>query len=213
MRVVGLDLSYTRTGFAVIDREIEADSVSDSVRLTRHVTSDGLSLLHRVLDIKNWVVEEIRQLEIGPQEVDLIVVEGPGVNSMMASMMSGLDFTVMVAILETFNKRVGMLVVPPRSLKKYEEVSGNAKSLIVQRLKENFLPNAKGVCHDEADAFFLALLGVDFLHILKSGDSAPVQRWARHILYNEELNKKNQRKGLSYRIGEYYFPPVLSLEG
>lgn len=200
MLSVGLDLSYSRTGFAVVDRSVQDGT---KVSFDRYPTPTTDSFVKRTVDIKNWIMTKLNELE-KVEKVDVIVVEGPGLDGSMAALMNGLDTSILVYLYEvrTWSK---IIVVPPRTLKKYHGAKGKGKSPIVERAKE-LIPNLKGICHDEADALFLALLGADYLSLGLNPRYESMLRDAQWVLFNTEPNKKGAPKGLIHRIGEFYFP-------
>lgn len=199
---VGLDLSYSRTGFAVVARP---GKHLGGVHFDRFKTEKEDSFIGRTAKIRQWVSRKLDEILAGVK-VDVIVVEGPGLKGQMAAMMNGLDVTILTSIFENYPEQE-IIVVPPRSLKKYAEVKGNGKTAVVKQVKARFLPTAKGICHDEADAVFLAMLGLDYLTLRENPLSTDVQSQAKHILFQTELNSRGQEKGLILRPGEFHFPP------
>lgn len=202
---VGLDLSYTRTGFSVVKRCLEsAESVIDEIEVDRFKTTSEHSFIHRTILIKQWIDQKLQEVLMKHKFIDIIVIEGPGIDGQMSAMMSGLDVTIMSFIYEKYCSQE-MIVIPPRSLKKYAGVKGDSKTMVVNRFKEMY-PGFRGVCHDEADATFLALLGADCRSFIGFREFKKGAEFAEHILYNLELNKKGQKKGLLHRPGEFFFP-------
>ena len=193
---IGLDLSYTRTGFASVNDFGE----NFDTFLGTFKTYSETPLVKRTSDIKSWVWESIHQIG----EPDVIVIEGPALAGCMSPMMNGLDMSIMVAVYEEFPKSA-MIIVPPLTLKKYEGVKGSNKNLVVAKAKE-CLPCGTKLCHDEADAFFLALMGIDFMRLSNSVGLANVRENAHHVLYGTDCNKKGKPRGLILREGEFFIP-------
>lgn len=203
---IGLDLSFTRTGISLVKRFEKVDGwvVNEMVSWKRFVTSPKESFVLRTLRISDWVNNIIYELYSLDQRPDVIVIEGPALNGINAALMNALDMFILTDIYGNFGD-VEIFVVPPMLLRKYNGVTGKKKSLVVQKIKER-LPNTKGICHDEADAAFLALLGSDYLLLKNKVKFDKIAEHANYVFYNEALNKKGSRKGLVYREGEFYFP-------
>jgi hypothetical protein len=193
---VGVDLSYTRTGVSRIEETPSGALVFTDTFKTYTETP----LIQRTADIKDWV---LKSLHSGGR-IDVIVIEGPALAGCMSPMMNGLDMTIMVAVYEEFPQS-SLIIVPPLTLKKYEGVKGSSKSLVVAKAKECLPCNSK-ICHDEADAFFLALLGMDWLRLSTSVGIENVRENARHVLYGTDCNKKGKPRGLILREGEFFIP-------
>lgn len=159
MRVVGLDLSLTSTGVAVIeDRELVA---------VANITSagrKGASLVDRAKRLFNIGVEVEQLLEPAPT---LVVVEGPAFMSQVGAMhdRSGLWWQIVAAV---YLRCDYVAEVAPKTRAKYLTGDGNAKKdVVLAHAIERYvvgggprIPN-----HDIADAVGLADMGARYLGI------------------------------------------------
>lgn len=186
MRVVGIDLSYSRTGFA----DLKADDCGNGryFGLDRFKTKPG-PLIPRTVEIVDWVFEKI----YSGTTPDLIVIERAVFGGQRASMLSGLCVAVLVDIYKKFSNCDVLLVLPPK-LKQWAGVKGNEKSLMVQAF--HAVHPAIKACHDEVDAYFLASLGMEFVVGQRDGVMDAV---AHDILFSPVLTKKGIPKGLALR--------------
>jgi len=184
VRVVGLDLSYSRTGFACIE--------NSHLTLDNFKTKPG-PLIPRTSEIVGWVLSRL----VHP--VDLVVVERAVFGGHRASMLGGLSAAVLVAIYEKFPS-CSILLIPPPTLKRWAGVKGTKRSLMVQAFRVE-CPEIKA-CHDEVDAYFLATLG--WSYCLKRAGLSIVPR-ADDILFSRKLIKTGAPKGYALRYGDYFY--------
>lgn len=214
MNVVGFDLSYSRTGFCHLS--VDPDTGLMQVSTDKFKTLPNTPLITRTKEIKDWVVAQIACLTVPGKPAhyitpDIIVVENAVFGGKRASMLGSLSMGVLLGIYETFvSKGVDLLLVPPPTLKRSACVTGKAKSLMVAAFKL-CNPDYKRICNDEADAYFLALLGVAYKTAERGGTISKV---AHDVLFNEELTKPSKSgkpgkpgkpRGIALRAGEYFY--------
>lgn len=148
MKVIGLDLSLSSTGVAC--------SLGWTERI--RIRPDGSSRFTRMRWIKAAVMEHARG-------ADLVVVEGPSFASPSTGQAghherAGLWWFVMDGI-----DAAGLrwLEVPPTTLKKYATGRGNAGKDEVLAAAVRRFGHIEVRGNDEADALWLAAIGVDLL--------------------------------------------------
>lgn len=196
--VIGLDLSYSRTGFAHI--VAKPDGAIESFSLDKFKTAPNTPLLERIASIRLWICDKIYNID---NPINLIVVESAVFGGKRASMLSGLNLAVLVFIFETWVNCTScdVLLVPPPTLKRFVGVIGTSKTPIVTAFKK-LHPDAPRVCHDEVDAYFLASLGVSY-KVAQAG--GVISKVANNILFSNKLTKKGKPKGLTLRQGEFFY--------
>jgi len=217
MLSVGLDLSYRRTGICVSWQfpEWPGPWPNNFLSITNILKTNPGCVFERTLAIKRWVRETVSQ-HIGKQEGDnygVIVVEGIALSGSTGVMMSGLQVSVVTDLYEKFTE-IPILIIPPTSLKMYIGVGArDGKKPIVQKCREEIciptLPDVRPITRittDEADAFFMSKLGIEFLRECLN-DRGTVSKSAYHTLFQAVRNKKGQLKGLAYRNNEYLIMP------
>lgn len=147
--VLGLDLSLTCAGMAVVDGEVTTKALKPPAKL------DG----HERLD---WMLAEIwsRAGLIG-----LAVVEGPSYGNQGSGRQSGHHERAGLWWLTThtlWKHGIATAVVPPAALKKYATGKGNASKDAIMLATARRFPDFAGD-NNEADALWLAAMGADHL--------------------------------------------------
>jgi crossover junction endodeoxyribonuclease RuvC len=154
MRIIGLDLSLTATGIAIID---------DGVTSVSTVTSKGAKTatleerVHRLDDIERRILHEI-----GIEPADLIVVEQPAFSRTTGHHhdRSGLWWRIVSAA----DFGIGPVAeVAPTTLKKYATGKGNASKDAVLAATVRRFSTIAVANNNEADALVLAAMGADHL--------------------------------------------------
>ena len=148
MHILGLDLSLTSTGYAIV--ETGAGSVVAG-RLQPGKRRD-----HERME---WLYQAVREQARG---CSLAVVEGPSfASSHKQHEMGGMWWLVTYML---WHNNYKIVVVPPSSLKKYLTGNGNAgKDLVLSSVIRRFPQAAEITGNDEADALGLAAMGADAL--------------------------------------------------
>lgn len=150
MRVVGLDLSLTRTGVAHI-RDTATGTVASAGSI-KTSADDGkyVSRRERLRTIYRAVIGKACL-------ADLVVIEGPALsrNNPGTWDRAGLWWLVMDALTQ-------VAVVPPTTLKDWATGSGKADKKAVRRAAENLWPGI-ATNDDESDALALATMGAQRL--------------------------------------------------
>lgn len=153
-RVLGLDLSLTATGLALIDTP--GGAVVDT---WTHGTKPGSTTLggrlYRLADI----VHQITCLD----DVELAVVEGPSLGQRAQAgtfERAGLWWLAIAGLIE---RGVRVVEVPPSTLKRYATGKGNASKDAVLLAVARRYPHVDVQSNDEADALVLAAMGARHL--------------------------------------------------
>lgn len=154
MRVIGLDLSLTATGIAVItDGSVEVDTITS--RPTGDSVEDRVRRLRR---IERATEEHI----CSDDEINLIVIEGPSFGQMRQSgehIRAGLWWRI-ASLSEEY---ATVVEVSPASLKKYATGKGNAAKDAVLLAVARRYPTVDVGNNNEADALTLAAMGARHL--------------------------------------------------
>ncbi len=156
VKIVGLDLSLTSTGIAVI-RTVGQRGGDVKVETFRvRSTPVGKSIHQRMATLTHEVMEYAA-------DADHVTMEGPaylaGGNS--ASALTGFWWLVRHELWR--NSKAEVTVVPPPTLKKYAAGMGNASKDEVLAAVIRRYPMAEVHGNDEADALALAAMTVDKL--------------------------------------------------
>lgn len=165
MRIVGLDLSLTSTGLAIVDTGPGGATVLHRVRSNGHKTATLAARGHR-LDLITYAIEE-HVCPLGSyQHVDLVVVEGPSYGQHRQSGQhdrAGLWWqTVRLAA----SLADGYVVeVPPATRTKYATGKGNAPKDHVLASVVRRYPHVPVDGNDTADALVLAAMGARHLGV------------------------------------------------
>ena len=157
MRVIGLDLSLTATGFALIE---------DDTITVRTITSKphGDSLADRQARLHNLVADLLlAHLPIDP--IDLVVIEQPAFSRTTGHHhdRSGLWWLVVDAIWGWREEITPMAEVSPTTLKKYATGKGNAAKDTVLLATARRFPHVDLRDNNMADALWLAAMGARHL--------------------------------------------------
>jgi Holliday junction resolvasome RuvABC endonuclease subunit len=154
-RVIGLDLSLSRTGLASND--------GDPIFTCTFANPTGPTIEQRIATLSHQALTEVRWRH-GP--VELVVVEGlpsarlSGAGSSVASL--GMLHGVIrhyLAITHGFP----LLVVEPASIKKYATGKGNANKDLVRDAARDRFGLAAGTTSDECDAAWACAIGCALL--------------------------------------------------
>lgn len=153
--VIGLDLSLTATGLAVIDGYNGSGTGSTQV-----VSAERGQTGHRRLAYLSGYILGVAE---GYEEIPLVVVEGPSFGSTAGQRghheRAGLWWLVTQQL---WQARIPTAVVPPASLKRFATGKGNANKDQVLLATARRFPYFVGG-NDEADALWLAAMGADHL--------------------------------------------------
>lgn len=156
--VIGLDLSLQSTGIARIAWQ-GADVVTDIDRVqSRGSKTDTWEMRSKRIAM---LVKEIAQ-KILP--ADLVVIEGPSFASTSTSSHDRSWFWGKVYDCIAAQRIVGIIVVPPSSVKKWATGKGNADKDDMMLAAARTWPDVEGIKNDTADALALAAIGVQFLN-------------------------------------------------
>lgn len=217
MLSIGLDLSYRRTGFCASWQKAKWNqSLSPDYfqSLTDIIKTNPGCVFERTLTIKRWVRDMVSKhmgMQDEGEDYGVIVVEGIALSGSTGVMMSGLQVSVITDLYEKFPE-IPILIIPPTSLKMYIGVGArDGKKPIVQKCRGEIVLDGRAVrpvtriTTDEADAFFMSKLGIEFLR--ECMGFGTVSKSAYHTLFQAVRNKKGQLKGLAYRNNEYLVMP------
>lgn len=151
MKVVGLDLSLTSAGLAVIVDDAAAVERFTSVTAGPLVTARHRRMRRMVNGIYEWSAG-----------ADLVVLEGPSYGSTTPHQhdRSGLWWLVAHRVRDA---GLPLAVVPPTSRAKYATGKGNASKDAVLVSVVRRYPDVNVTGNDEADALILAAMGARFL--------------------------------------------------
>lgn len=149
MKVIGLDLSLTSTGIAVITTTGYA-----AHRIKPPADLRGLTRMR-------WIRQNIDDLIVG---ITLVVVEGPAYGAQSGQSGHHERAGLWWLVRERVESLVGeMAIVPPAVLKKYATGRGNASKDEVLAATIRQWPAFEGSSNDAADALWLAGIGADKL--------------------------------------------------
>lgn len=160
--VVGLDLSLTGTGMADLDldtgRFTNVDTHGTKGKRGDKYAQRGARLMGMAIHIVEWATA-------GPQDPQLVVIEGPSIGSRGGSQFdrSGLWWLVVTTLLA---RDIDVLVVPPKTRAKYATGNGNSgKDVVVAHVVEQYghLHEGRIKNDNEADAMALAAMGARYL--------------------------------------------------
>ena len=147
MSIVGLDLSLTSTGVALVD----SSNVATWRKGTR--TDTVAERAQRLIDITSRILEHI------PTDVQLIVIEGPSLGQARQAgehIRAGLWWHLATSL---HLQRHSVVEVPPATLKLYAAGRGNAhKDQVLASVIKRY-PDADVTGNDIADALVLAAMG------------------------------------------------------
>lgn len=170
MKVVGIDLSLTRTGLASVERVPGTGLILDEIQVDTHVvgTKPDNGTLHS--RYKRLEVLAARVVAYA-KDANMVVIEGPSYASRGGSQWdrAGLWWWV-VSVLET----VGTVVidVPPTVVKKWATGSGSSsKSAVVVGISRMW-PDVTVTDDNDADALCLATIGAQLLYMEGIPDKA-----------------------------------------
>lgn len=147
MKIVGLDLSLTSTGLAVI-----IDGTAHVLRQSTAPAGDDVGRRHERLV---HIAGNVREWCTG---ADLVVLEGPSYGSATGHQhdRSGLWWLVVHRIL---NAELPLAVVPPTSRARYATGKGNSgKDAVLVSVVRRY-PEVNVTGNDQADALILAAMG------------------------------------------------------
>lgn len=154
MRVIGLDLSLTATGVAIID-----DGTITVRTITSNPTGDSVDDRVRRLD---KIERAVMECMTGASEIDLIVIEGPSFGQMRQSgehVRAGFWWRIVSICTDT----APVIEVPPATLKKYATGKGNAAKDAVLLATARRFPDVDLRDNNQADALWLAAMGARHL--------------------------------------------------
>ena len=157
--VLGLDVSLTRTGYAV------ANAPVDELVLSEHLVAIGVIATSPTKPDSSrlaFLREELRALLL-PLDVELALVESPWTGGSGSAWKAAAAFGVVLEVLAAEDVPIGTLA--PNSLKKYATDNGNATKAQMIAAAELLLPSSWGESYslydDEADALHLATVAGD----------------------------------------------------
>lgn len=151
MKIIGLDLSLTNTGVAIIEdgKLVHSCLIKSKPQGDRHIDE-----LKRILGIVNSIVE----LMVKP---DLVVIENLAFMAQGTSLtqLAGLSYIVRSVVMDMGAKFV---LVAPSTLKKFITGKGNGdKNLVLMEVYKRW--DVSFTNDNEADSFGLAQIGVELL--------------------------------------------------
>lgn len=155
MRIVGLDMSLTGTGVAVLERdELTGETMPPRTLTLKSKGKAGDDLLTR-----GYRVDLLRQdVALAARYATFVIIEQPAFSQTGGSHhdRSGLWWLVVRDI-----QRLGIPVVEvaPTTLKKYVTGKGNASKMEVMAKMIRLMPQVEIANDNEADALALALMG------------------------------------------------------
>lgn len=147
MKIVGLDLSLTSTGLALI-----VDGIADVLRFTTATAGADTTARHRRL---KRIADEVHEWCTA---ADLVVIEGPSYGSTTPHQhdRSGLWW---LAVHRVLDAGLPLAVVPPSSRARYATGKGNAPKDAVLAAVVRRYPAVDVTGNDQADALLLAAMG------------------------------------------------------
>lgn len=207
MLVVGLDLSYFRTGLALLEAGPDGSIIQWSIHNFK--TSPKDSLLYRTYQIDDWLSFHLYDCEYALKDGGIFSVEKSVFGGKRAAMMAGLNVTITSMLFEryVYGGKCDMLLVRPDCLKRYVGIKNKEKPTPQFRALH---PEVKKVCHDEADAYFLARLALDYKRATGLGVPVTLSKKTLSILFSETKNKKGKPAGIALRHGEFFYQGTLN---
>ena len=170
MRVVGLDLSLTATGYALIeDSTITVDTITSKPR--------GDTLADRHMRLHN-LVYDLLTCHLPTDPIDLAVIEQPAFSRTTGHHhdRSGFWWLVVDAIWGWREEATPIAEVSPTALKKYATGKGNAAKDTVLLAAAYRFPTAGLADNNQADALWLAAMGAR--HLDQPADNVPLTNQA-----------------------------------
>jgi crossover junction endodeoxyribonuclease RuvC len=159
MRIVGLDLSLTNTGVAIIEQRPDVLAVDLHSVSSKGSQSDNLTERHNRLDgLRDRIMGYVGA-------ADLAVIEQPAFSRTTGSQhdRSGLWWLVMDALHLWGDEGPAVVEVTPGGLKKYATGSGSAGKDEVLLAVARRYPDIDVRTNDQADALVLAAMGARHL--------------------------------------------------
>lgn len=154
MITIGVDQSFTSSGFVVLDTDGKV------VDVRRFVSAKALDMFDRARQVANYVADVI--IEVG---ADLVALEGLafGIRGSATRDLAGLQYMIVGKVRERTGKNIK--IVAPLTLKKFATGSGKASKkdmvaaippeVVLYMKEEKGLKTTTGLT-DVADAYFLA---------------------------------------------------------
>jgi crossover junction endodeoxyribonuclease RuvC len=156
---VGLDLSLTHTGFAIVDADGEV--LGSGVIKSKPVGDKPLSETNRIVKIAEDIVCKIDE-RLPAENPKLVVIEGLAFmarNTTSLVQLSGLNYLVRVMLAQL---KWPFMIVAPTTLKKFITGSGKGdKDKIMMALYKNY--GFEALDNNEADSYSLAVCGLAVL--------------------------------------------------
>lgn len=163
MRIIGLDLSLTATGVAIIDDGTAATVAQTTVHTFVSKGAKDATIAQRVARLDQIERAVFGFTGLGDSFADLIVIEGPSYAQRTQTgehLRAGLWWRL-VSFIE--GECGPVAEVPPTVLKKYATGKGNAgKDEVLLAVARRF-PDVEVRDNNQADALVLAAMGADHL--------------------------------------------------
>ena len=158
MRIVGLDLSLTATGVAVIDGD---EITTTTIRSTGGKDDTIAQRVHRLGVLEHAIARAAFPLE---SETALVVVEGPSFGQQRQGgehLRAGLWWRIVA----TATWHAGVAEVPPAALKRFATGKGTAGKDQVLLAAARRFPHVDVADNNQADALWLAAIGAQHLGV------------------------------------------------
>lgn len=156
-RIIGLDLSLTSTGRAIIPADPDGHVVAaGTVTSTGHTADTVLDRARRLADLTERITS------LGGDPHTLAVVEGPAFAKTAGSNTDRMGLWWMV-VQRLLHQECHVAVAPPTVVKKWATGSGAADKAAVSAAVARLCPDITIASSDIADACALALIGAHHL--------------------------------------------------
>lgn len=183
-KVVGLDLSLTATGVAVLTFEDDIIADAELATVRSSATGQGVELYSRLTRLESLSAAITDYCE--HVSVDLVAIEGPSYGSKGGSSWdrAGLWWLVVRKI------SAPIVVIPPGTLKKWATNNGQASKAAVKDAIDKYWDTSIDIRnHNEADALCLATIGSQLM-----GLTLPESQWPHGSGPESSKPKRNWQK-------------------
>lgn len=156
MTTVGLDLSLTHTGIAVVTEKSEV--IYSGVIKSKPSGNSLVDETKRIIKIVDVVMERINYIFTDNNLPSMVLIEGLAFMAKGTSLaqLSGLNYLIRVKLIE---KNIPFMIVAPTTLKKFITGSGKGdKDLMMMSVYKNY--GFESMDNNECDAYALAVCGL-----------------------------------------------------
>jgi Holliday junction resolvasome RuvABC endonuclease subunit len=157
MKVVGLDLSMTSTGVAIIE---SGRRMPELCKVRSHSAGEGYPQ-----DAVRFHQLRADLMAVIPKDADLVVMEGPAFGAKGNRIVQMFWLWGKIYDCLFLARKMPVVVVPPSTVKKFSTDKGNADKIAVALAVSRMWPGLNLTSDDEADALALASMGAVHLRM------------------------------------------------